>query len=951
MPPRKYKRYLEPDSTEDIPRQTLHSKRKRENISPNREKISHSPSISNQSEQNDIGKCEQNLHSSPEQHHNEPFDNDANLFDEDALFENPSSEEDENDEEIFMFQEQRHNEPFDNDVNLFDEDALFENPSSEEDGNDEEIFMFQEQHYNEPFDNDANLFDEDALLENPSSEEDGNDEEEQHHNELFDDDANLFDEDALFENPSSEEDGNDEEILDNQYDRFLSKKLCPCSATTKGEALIMATLIGRKHCLTWVAILDIINMINKLYSKDVLPSSKYSLFKHFPLAEDTIKVHLFCPSCQRYLGERPNLRSANVVCHACERDIDDAAISSFFITLNFTCQLQILLNNPNISKHLDHRFSRRKENNNALEDIYDGYMYKKYSAPGNQLDSRWNLSYTFNTDGCQAAKSSKTSIWPIYAMLHELPLKMRSKHMFLIGLWVHKKEPNMNTFLRPFVNEANSLARDGVQWNLNNEIITSKVYPICCCVDSVARPCILNMIRFNGFYGCNFCEHPTEGVDGYRRYTMSTCVPPNRTDTSIRCRMQNTLNGEILPVMNMGIKGPSVLMNLEGFNLVDGIVPDYMHSVLLGVIRQYTEMILTSRGEEYYVGSPNQLAIINQRLTSIRPPTCITRLPRTLEERKCWKASEWRSWLLWYMLICLRGLLPMKYLRHVALLITAIHILLQKSVTIESIDHAHQLLIKFLVQLQKYFGKSSMTFNMHLLLHLSTSVKNWGPLWTHNTFPFENENRLVLQMKTSPYLIAVQIARRYFFYKQLPMHLNKFPNGNRFIDFCEHYFQNRLKYVCKIDDCVLLGSGKDYTLTLEEQNCFGSAISCKVFHKMLCHGLRFTSEIYTRANKSNDSIIVTRDGTKGIITNICSYEITENDRVVKKVVVFFRKINVSCQPYLATNDVIVTHIRECFITDGLLEKCSPAFIRDHCIMMTLNDKHYISDIPRGCLGD
>ncbi|XP_039304623.1 uncharacterized protein LOC120357652 [Solenopsis invicta] len=908
MPPRKYKRYLEPDSTEDIPRQTLHSKRKREKISPNREEISHSLStidaselqrltISNQLEQNvsfeemridadvqnsdlqfqdnanDIGKCEQNLHSSPEQHHNEPFDDDVNLFDEDASFQ-----------------------------------------------------------------------------ENPTSEEDGNDEEEQHHNEPFDDDADLFNEDVLFqENSTSEEDGNDEEILANQYDQFLSETLCPCSATTKGEALIMAILIGQKHCLTWVAILDIINMINKLYSNDVLPSSKYSLFKHFPLVEDTIKVHLFCPSCQRYLGGRPNLCSANVVCHACERDID--AISSFFITLNFTYQLQILLNNPDISKHLDHRFSRRKENDNAFEDIYDGYVYKKYSAPGNQLDFRWNLSYTFNTDGCQAAKSSKTSIWPVYVMLHELPSEIRSKHMFLIGLWVHKKEPNMNTFLQPFVNEANSLARDGVQWNLNNEIITSKVYPISCCVDSVARPCILNMIRFNGFYGCNFCEHPTEGVDGYRRYTMSTCVPPNRTDTSIRCRMQNALNNEILPVMNMGIKGPSVLINLEGFNLVDGIVPDYMHSVLLGVTRQYTEMILTSRGEEYYVGSPNQLAIINQRLTSIRPPTCITRLPRTLEERKCWKASEWRSWLLWYMLICLRGLFPMKYLRHVALLITAIHILLQKSVTIENINRAHQLLIKFLVKLQKYFGKSSMTFNMHLLLHLSTSVKNWGPLWTHNTFPFENENRLVLQMKTSPYLIAVQIARRYFFYKQLPMHLKKFPNGNRFIDFCTHYFQNRLKYVCKIDDCVLLGSGKDYTLTLEEQNCFGSAISCKVFHKMLCHGLRFTSEIYTRANKSNDSIIVTRDDTKGIITNICSYEITENDRVVRKIVVFFRKINISCQPYLATNDVIVTHIIECFITGGLLEKCSPAFIQGHCIMMTLNGKHYISDIPRGCLGD
>lgn len=103
------------------------------------------------------------------------------------------------------------------------------------------------------------------------------------------------------------------------------------------------------------------------------------------------------------------------------------------------------------------------------------------------------------------------------------------------------------------------------------------------------------MIRFNGFYGCNFCEHPTEGVDGYRRYTMSTCVPPNRTDTSVRYGMQNALNDEIHPIINKRIKGSSVLINLEKFDLIDGMVPDYMHSVLLGVTRQYTEIILTSR--------------------------------------------------------------------------------------------------------------------------------------------------------------------------------------------------------------------------------------------------------------------------------------------------------------------------------------------------------------------
>lgn len=221
---------------------------------------------------------------------------------------------------------------------------------------------------------------------------------------------------------------------------------------------------------------------------------------------------------------------------------------------------------------------------------------------------------------------------------------MRSRHMFLIGLWVHQKEPNMNTFLQPFVDEANFLANKGVKWELNGSVVTSKVYPICC-VDSVARSSMLNMTRFHGSYGCNFCEHPTEGVDRYRKYTISTYVPPDRTDESIRSAMIRSLNDDINVIKNKGVKGTSVLMNLEGFDLSNGMVPDYMHSVLLGVTRQYTELILSSPEAEYYVGAPNQLAVINRQILLIHPPTCITRSPRTLQERRNWKASEWRSWL------------------------------------------------------------------------------------------------------------------------------------------------------------------------------------------------------------------------------------------------------------------------------------------------------------------
>ncbi len=38
-----------------------------------------------------------------------------------------------------------------------------------------------------------------------------------------------------------------------------------------------------------------------------------------------------------------------------------------------------------------------------------------------------------------------------------------------------------------------------------------------------------------------------------------------------------------------------------------------------------------------------------------------------------------------------------------------------------------------------------MTLNVHSLLHLSKSVVNWGPLWSHSAFMFEDFNGYLLK--------------------------------------------------------------------------------------------------------------------------------------------------------------------------------------------------------------
>lgn len=55
-----------------------------------------------------------------------------------------------------------------------------------------------------------------------------------------------------------------------------------------------------------------------------------------------------------------------------------------------------------------------------------------------------------------------------------------------------------------------------------------------------------------------------------------------------------------------------------------------MHSVLLGVARQVTDLCFTATGTDYYCGETSNMAIVDQRIVSLKLPECINRRPRAV---------------------------------------------------------------------------------------------------------------------------------------------------------------------------------------------------------------------------------------------------------------------------------------------------------------------------------
>ncbi|XP_042148871.1 uncharacterized protein LOC121837342 [Ixodes scapularis] len=201
---------------------------------------------------------------------------------------------------------------------------------------------------------------------------------------------------------------------------------------------------------------------------------------------------------------------------------------------------------------------------------------------------------------------------------------------------------------------------------------------------------------------------------------------------------------------------------LARFDLVTGYSVEYMHCVLQGVAKQVAELLFSSSNsnQHFYIGTAATLARVNARLLCIKPPHCITRLPRSLCERSYWKASEWRHWLLFYMLPCRQGILPVDYWKLLAKLCEAVHILLRDSIALHEIQQAELLLETFVGRSKTLFGVTSATFNVHQLLHLCNCVRQLGPLWAHSAFAFEGGNGRIVKLVSAARGLPDQILER-----------------------------------------------------------------------------------------------------------------------------------------------------------------------------------------------
>ena len=114
----------------------------------------------------------------------------------------------------------------------------------------------------------------------------------------------------------------------------------------------------------------------------------------------------------------------------------------------------------------------------------------------------------------------------------------------------------------------------------------------------------------------------------------------------------------------------------------------------------------------------------------------IKRMPQSVSEHlKYWKASELRSFLLFYGAPTLYGILSEDVFQHYLLLVNATHLLLKQSISESDLCEAEQLLFSFCSSFPAIYVARFTTMNIHQLLHLADDVRDLGQLFTHSCFP------------------------------------------------------------------------------------------------------------------------------------------------------------------------------------------------------------------------
>lgn len=269
-------------------------------------------------------------------------------------------------------------------------------------------------------------------------------------------------------------------------------------------------------------------------------------------------------------------------------------------------------------------------------------------------------------DGLPLYKSSTYQFWPILGMVSNF--KCIKSPVFPIGIYCGKEKPkSTNSYLSEFVTELKKLISEGFIWKGQTIPVVLKGFIL----DAPAKSFLLNIKGHGGYFSCTKCTQ--RGTYVTRRVTFPNSNATKRTHESFLLKTDEDYHNSPDPIL---------LETIPGINFLSSFPLDYMHLVCLGVVRTLMYLWLKSKPTAKIFKLPAyMISSLSEKLIDLKNhmPSEFNRKPRSVEEIKRWKATEYRQFLLYVGPVILKNILIADYkplYDHFLSLSIAIYILL-----------------------------------------------------------------------------------------------------------------------------------------------------------------------------------------------------------------------------------------------------------------------------------
>lgn len=255
---------------------------------------------------------------------------------------------------------------------------------------------------------------------------------------------------------------------------------------------------------------------------------------------------------------------------------------------------------------------------------------------------------------------------------------------------------------------------------------------------------------FNHHAGCQKCSVRGNFSRGVMSFQSTTATL--RTDDGFRSRADSEHHIKY-----------SIIEELTDFDVIWNFpISDPLHLLHIGVMKKMLNRWLN--GTKFYKKAIPKKKIKEFddlfEVANLNKPSEINRPIRATKYFARWKATEHRTILLYVGLTILKDFIPLGEYKMFLCLCCAIKLSSVDTYLNGRIDLIDHLLNEFIQKYSQFYGKHTITSNIHNLCHVTADLKLYGNIDSISTYPFENHLGKIKQKIRAYHKPLQQFAKR-----------------------------------------------------------------------------------------------------------------------------------------------------------------------------------------------